>query len=284
MSVSSEIFLDWLYTVWAKLYWPVALSKFIFWIISIFIQNSSLVDTAYVFNHFLVGTILFGRATDDHFSVKSLILWLCLFAWFLRLGGFLFTARILAKKQDPRYEKLAARHTRKNLYFFYTYQMQGLVVMFTSSNLYFVFRRPEYLNGATFTIGLIFIIGGIIGEAISDQQLENYKKKGIRGQTFQSGLWKYSRHPNLFFELCVWFGFGVTGINDQPIELLGLLAPLLLWAIMNYLTIPITEASMKESRPNFQEFIDRTNKFIPLPLGISKREKLVTKENPEVYS
>jgi steroid 5-alpha reductase family enzyme len=118
----------------------------------------------------------------------------------------------------------------------------------------------------TFISGLVLIFIGIIGEAVSDKQLEDFKKKKIKGGLLETGLWTYSRHPNLFFELVTWIGFGLTGINDNAIELLGFLGPFLLWVVMNFLTIPVTEKHMATTRPQiFKEFCKRTNKFWPFP-------------------
>ena len=84
--------------------------------------------------------------------------------------------------------------------------------------------------------------------------------KGI----FRGGLWEYSRHPNLFFELMVWIGFGFAGISNGEWEsLLAFVAPLLLFLIMNYLTVPITEKYIKDTRPEFDDYCSKTNKYIP---------------------
>lgn len=78
-----------------------------------------------------------------------------------------------------------------------------------------------------------------------------------------SGLWKYSRHPNLFFELVVWTGFSICGLHNNGVEYLGFISVVFLWAIMKFLTVPITEKYMRESRPvTFPEFCKRSNEFL----------------------
>lgn len=135
--------------------------------------------------------------------------------------------------------------------------------MLTSSSLYFVFRMPHYNNTAAWVIGFVLVLVGLIGEGVADQQLDNFRKKGIKGAILHSGLWTYSRHPNLFFELVVWIGFAVAGIHNNAIELLGFVSVLVLWAIMKFLTIPITEEYMKKTRPvTFPEFKKRSNEFL----------------------
>lgn len=80
---------------------------------------------------------------------------------------------------------------------------------------------------------------------------------------FHYGLWNKSRHPNLFFELVTWVGFAVQGFSQLPIGLIGIFGPIMLWAIMRYLTVPLTEAHMARTRPNWGEFLKKSNMFLP---------------------
>ncbi len=67
-----------------------------------------------------------------------------------------------------------------------------------------------------------------------------------------SGLWKKSRHPNLFFEFLTWIGFAIGGLNDY-ISILGFMGPIFLFIIVDRLTLPLTEKHMKESRGELYE-------------------------------
>mmetsp|Transcript_41768 Transcript_41768/g.37198 ORF Transcript_41768/g.37198 Transcript_41768/m.37198 type:complete len:85 (+) Transcript_41768:410-664(+) len=84
--------------------------------------------------------------------------------------------------------------------------------MLTSTPLFFDFRAPHVVNYGSFYTGAALAFIGIVGEAVSDSSLEEFKRKKIRGGILKSGLWKYSRHPNLFFELMAWTGFAIMGI------------------------------------------------------------------------
>lgn len=63
----------------------------------------------------------------------------------------------------------------------------------------------------------------------------------------ESGLWRKSRHPNLFFDLVTWFCFAMGGIYDW-ISICGLIGPIILFCVMEFLTTPLTEAHMKKRR------------------------------------
>lgn len=123
------------------------------------------------------------------------------------------------------------------------------------------------MNPYTLVAGSILLLVGTIGETVSDYQLARFKRES-KGGILKTGLWTYSRHPNLFFELVAWFGLSVLGMNNEAFDLFGLVAPFLLWCVMNFLTIPVTEKVMAKNRGEiFKVHQKNTNKFLPFPLG-----------------
>lgn len=80
---------------------------------------------------------------------------------------------------------------------------------------------------------------------------------------FRDGLWRVSRHPNLFFELVFWFGIAIGGLNEYTLSFAGFIGPVILFLIMKFLTVPLTEEHMRNTRPNYPEFCKKTNMFIP---------------------
>lgn len=99
------------------------------------------------------------------------------------------------------------------------FAIQGLLLCATSIPLYFVFKNQAIFAGGVLTVKNLAALGlisfGIVGEAISDNQLEKYKELKKRGGTDEvfcrDGFWQKSRHPNLFFELMTWTGFSLFG-------------------------------------------------------------------------
>lgn len=79
----------------------------------------------------------------------------------------------------------------------------------------------------------------------------------------ERGLWKKSRHPNLFFDLVTWTSLAFAAIR-QPSDAVALIGPVSLYLVMDKLTTPITERLMKKKRGDaFVEYQKRTNKFFP---------------------
>ena len=268
-SEAAAIAQDFAFEMWVYQYYKIVIAMVLFWLFYVYNRNPCTVDVGYVCNHFIVGTSLFISVAIP-FYIKPVILYAALTIWWLRLAGFLVITRILKGYRDPRYEKLSENASNKLLFFFINYQFQAIIVVITSSPLYFVFRNPSYINPYTFSIGLTMIIIGIIFEAISDYQLNSWKARMRetretpgKKEIMQEGLWKYSRHPNLFFELMTWFGFALTGVNNQWIELLSFIGPCFLVLTMNYVTVPISEEHMRETREDYPDFCKKTNKFLP---------------------
>lgn len=81
---------------------------------------------------------------------------------------------------------------------------------------------------------------------------------------YRGGLWKYSRHPNLFFELVFWFGMAIGGLNDLRFSFFGFVGFGMLFIILRFGTIPITEEYMHNSRPNYEDFCKGTNILLPI--------------------
>ena len=254
-----------LYDLFSKHYLKVAISQGVMWGISMIIANPTLVDVAWGFNHVIVGVSILSQ-NYPKYSYPSLIGGGLLLLWFIRLSGFLFYNRIYKEKfVDPRYEKMAEkRKMNKTAYYFIQFQLQGVLSTLTSIPLYFALSAGRSLSPLNYAcIGIALI--GIIGETIADQQLQNFKNNRKEGQELlREGLFKNARHPNLFFELVFWFGMAGFAVNFNSLgSLFAFAGPVLLWAIMKYLTIPITTKHMLRSKKNYDQVMKETNTFVP---------------------
>lgn len=122
-------------------------------------------------------------------------------------------------------------------------------------------------------IGLAVALGGFMFEAVADGQLARFKleererldddpdaEKGV----MDSGLWRYSRHPNYFGESLVWWGFGLVSVGVG--EAWGLLGPALItFMLLKVSGVTMTEEEIESRRPAYADYIRRTNGFIPGP-------------------
>lgn len=238
-------------------------------------KNITYIDFGWAVNHFLVG-IFYYCLNESYNYIEGGIFFVFLFIWSFRLAYHL-SKRICREFSDPRYEMVFSEYSiNRNVLYFIQFELQAFLGALTSCSLYFVFRENkitsdvgEFFKNWNYFLGILLVIIGIIGEAISDYQLEAFKStfygsggdKSVK-KVCEDGLWKYSRHPNLFFEFCIWLGFGLAGIREAG-DILGLISPVSLFIVVNFLSVPITETHMSKSRPYWQEYIGRTNKYWP---------------------
>jgi steroid 5-alpha reductase family enzyme len=130
-------------------------------------------------------------------------------------------------------------------------------------------RFPEEALRWQDYLGAAILFGGIAGEALADAQLKRFRSKvANKGRVCDIGLWRWSRHPNYFFEWFGWLAYPMIALSlSYPWGLAGLLAPVFMYWILVYVTgIPPLEAQMLRSRgENYRAYQLRTSKFFPLP-------------------
>lgn len=196
---------------------------------------------------------------------------LCLaLIWALRLSFFLYSTRLKKQHLDPRYQSIENNTPKKpELTFLINFQIQAFLQFLVASIWYFLSLVPIPL-AFTFVSSLVVITGlGI--EIYADKSLERFKQhaKGV----CQLGLWRYSRHPNYFGELLIWFGFAIASSHFM-LGLLGLISPLTLLLIMRFITGPLSEAlSLEHKGTIYKEYQKRTPMILPYKLFSSKRDK-----------
>jgi steroid 5-alpha reductase family enzyme len=132
-------------------------------------------------------------------------------------------------------------------------------------------QLAQYLQLPT-TLGVPALLGallwliGFLFEAISDRQLARFKADPANeGRILDTGLWRYTRHPNYFGNACLWWGLWLVAC-DHWIGLLTVFSPLL----MNYFLLNVTgkkllEKKMSRQRPGYADYIARTSGFFPWP-------------------
>ena len=258
----------------------LAASNLFFWT---FYRSSGIItwiDVGWVFNHVLVG-VYHCYVNNAHTTLEGKFFLGLLFVWGIRLGGYIYK-RIQVGHSDPRYDLIPDRmKVGKKVNTYIQFQLQAFLATITAIPLFFLFRNLpgasslslETLKTVASDWKIVLGVGlstmGIIGEAIADTQLETFKKtaqkqEGKDKPLCHVGVWKYARHPNLFFELCFWTGLSVLGMRKlEPQSFLTLVGPAFLYVVMNFLSTRITEKHMSNSRPNWNDHKSKTNKFFP---------------------
>ena len=185
--------------------------------------------------------------------------------WGLRLGLYLLV-RVASEPEDGRYQMLRrGLGDRTALGFFVFFQIQAFwVVMFAAPFLPVAFHKAPLLAWWDVAAICVWLVS-VGGESLADAQLARFRAKPeSRGRTCREGLWRYSRHPNYFFEWLHWFTYILLAIGS-PYFWVTLAGPVLMFVFLYKVTgIPYTEKRSLESRgEDYRSYQRTTSAFIP---------------------
>src|SRR5262249_54981139 len=123
---------------------------------------------------------------------------------------------------------------------------------------------PTVPSPLAFALAVAIWCIAVGGEAIADRQLENFRGNPLNhGRVCREGLWRYSRHPNYFFECVHWLAYAPLAFG-APYGWAALLAPVVMALLLTKLSgVPMLEAEMVKRKPEYAEYIRTTSVLIP---------------------
>jgi steroid 5-alpha reductase family enzyme len=244
----------------------VMAAMLLLWLLSIALKDVSFIDIFWAGGLVLVAVATFVQA-DGARSRKLLLLALTA-AWGLRLAGYLFW-RWRRDGPDKRYVAMIAK-AKGNPHLMTLRQvflLQGVLLWTVSLPVQLgqAATEPAALGPLAF-VGAGLAVVGILFESIGDWQLAAFKADAAnRGKVMDRGLWRYTRHPNYFGDLCVWWGLWLIAAETR-IGLAGIVGPALLtWLLVQYSGAALLERRLKRSKPEYEDYARRTSAMIPLP-------------------
>jgi steroid 5-alpha reductase family enzyme len=191
--------------------------------------------------------------------------------WSLRLGLHI-AARAMRGGDDPRYAQLRKEWRdgfRRGLFWFLQIQAAAALVLVVT--ILTAAQRPAPDLGFGDLLGAFIFLVAVIGEALADRQLSRFgAAPENQGKVCNVGLWRFSRHPNYFFDWLVWVAYALIAIDVSgayPWGWLALAGPILMyWLLVHVSGIPPLEAHMLRSRGDpFRDYQRRVNAFWPAP-------------------
>ncbi|MBI5020806.1 MAG: DUF1295 domain-containing protein [Ignavibacteriales bacterium] len=234
------------------------------WIISVIIKNVSIVDLFWGIG-FIISAWLYFFLTDGYIIRKILITTL-VSVWGFRLSIYL-ALRNIGKGEDFRYRQFRKNYGEHRYWwisFFQTFLLQGILMWLISVPL---LGAQYYTTDPSLNIldiiGIFFWIIGIIFETIGDYQLAKFKSNPMnKGKVLNTGLWRYTRHPNYFGDAAVWLGYGLISISGGSyVPFFGSL--LMTTLIIKVSGVTLLEKTLKETKPQYREYVKKTSTFIP---------------------
>jgi steroid 5-alpha reductase family enzyme len=225
-------------------------------------QNAGIVDITWACC--LAFAALYYGAVGSGALVPRMLVALLGATWGFRLASHLL-ARVLSEPEDGRYAFLRAHWQGSQWKFFLFFQSQVLLVLLFSLPFHIAAQNPNSDFSPWIFAGVAIWMVSIGGESIADAQLARYRKNSAnRGKTCRSGLWRYSRHPNYFFEWLHWFSYCAFAIGSVGAAW-ALVGPITMLVTLCWVTgIPFVEAQSLRSRgADYQAYQASTSPLIP---------------------
>ena len=237
------------------------------WLVQQRTHNAGIVDVGWAASFALVAGLFAWRATAPLEAWGPLAAIVA--AWSVRLSAYLVARGAARPPEDGRYATLRARwgaNAPRNLFVFF--QAQAALTGILSTAFVVPFFAAPGPRGWPLALGAAVALAGLAGETVADAQLARWRREpGNRGRVCDAGLWAYSRHPNYFFEWCVWLGHAVYGLAFAPWGLLALGGQaIILASILGVTGIPPTEMQAIRSKGDaYRAYQRRVSRFVPWP-------------------
>jgi len=235
---------------------------FLFFIVAQMIKNNSIVDMGWG-----AGFVIIALATlflEGYYTERNLLVTFLVTIWGLRLT-YHIVRRNFGKPEDFRYAKWRKEWGRWLVprAFLQVFMLQGVMMLAISYS--FVLINSYEGSGLNLLdiVGLLIWITGFFFESVGDKQLDRFLKDSTnKEKVIQSGLWKYTRHPNYFGEATMWWGIFILALS-VPLGWTGIISPLTITILLLFVSgVPMLEKQMMQN-PEYREYAERTSKFFP---------------------
>lgn len=238
----SSIFLVWFYmTFW--------------YFLSVSKKRDDIADIAWGLGFILLA---FYNLFTGYINPQSVTITFLITIWGSRLALHIYQ-RNKNKKEDYRYQQFKSNPYIK------VFMVQGLFMFLISLPTIFISHldttRWSYLN----TAGLWLWCLGFYFESVGDSQLKEFlTNPQNKGKIMDQGLWRYTRHPNYFGEVTMWWGIWLISFYNSA-SLLSIIGPLTITILIIFVSsIPLLEKKYQDNK-SFQKYKTKTSVFFPLP-------------------
>jgi steroid 5-alpha reductase family enzyme len=238
----------------------------VLWVVSVVRRDASIVDPWWSVAFLLVTG---HTAASTGLTPAKTLLLLMVTVWASRLWLHLLL-RSRGRPEDPRYAAFRRRYGPERYWwvsFFQVFLLQGGLVVIVSAPLQLAAAaRPPDPVGMTDLAGLIVFTIGLAVEAVADAQLQAFRgDPASRGRVLDTGLWRFSRHPNYFGEAVLWWGLWLCAVG-QPYGWASIVAPILMtFLLVKVSGVAMLDAHLAATKPGYDDYVRRTSAFVLRP-------------------
>ena len=184
------------------------------WVASVALRDAGIADIAWGLAFVAIAWTV--SAVGDGDPERSLLIAILVTAWGVRLAAYISERR---NGEDRRYAEMRSEHENfalRSLWSIFATQALIAWVITLPIQVAATDPTPGFLGALAF-IGVALSAFGIVFEAVADAQLRAFTKDAdSKGKVMDHGLWRYSRHPNYFGEVCVWWGACLLYTSPSP--------------------------------------------------------------------
>jgi len=243
------------------------------WLLSLSLKDSSIVDIFWGTGFVVTFWITYYISGQLH-PISVTLLGIIVSIWGLRLSLNIFS-RNAGHGEDFRYAAWREENERRWWWFsfFKVFLLQGVIMWFVIAPLIVVQFSSQDL-GIFPILGTLVWLVGFFFEAGGDWQLARFKANpDNKGKLLITGLWGLTRHPNYFGDAAQWWGFWISSISAGGWW--TIFSPI----IMNFLLVRVSgvimlEKSLKDTKPEYAEYIENVPAFVPHLLPLKRRYTL----------
>ncbi|MEL7189381.1 MAG: DUF1295 domain-containing protein [Pseudomonadota bacterium] len=207
-------------------------------------------------------------STYGSLDTRSYALALMVILWCLRLGSFLFVRIHAMGGTDSRFEKIKVNPAR----FLVAWTLQGVWVVLTASAALVAITSTIRAQPDGFLwIGLAVWIFGFVWETVADAQKSAFKKDPAnKGKFINTGLWRFSRHPNYFGEITLWTGVLIVAVPVlSGLDWLVVISPIFVFVLLTKISGINLQTAQAKTRwgddPAYQRYRKNTPALVPMP-------------------
>lgn len=236
------------------------------WLLSLRLRNASIADVFWGTGFILVAWTAFTVTPCT--TCRGMLAAVLTTMWGLRLSLHIFS-RNRGRPEDPRYVRMREKHgSRFRIVSLFTvFLFQGLMMFIISLPVQAAIagQCPDYIT-ALDVLGSIVWAAGFFFESVGDYQLTGFlADPANRGKVMDRGLWRYTRHPNYFGEAVMWWGLFIIALSVRYGAYTAAGPLLITFLLLRVSGVTMLEKDMKESNPEYADYIERTSSFIPRP-------------------
>lgn len=234
------------------------------WLVSLILKNASIVDIFWGTGFVVVAWASFFLTPDGFLPRKQLLL-LLVTLWGLRLSTHILL-RNWGKPEDFRYQAWRKQNGASWWWrsFFKVFFLQGVLMWIISTPLLAAQLRPlpDRLIWLDFLAVLVWLIGFFF-EAVGDYQLTRFRANPAnKGQVLQTGVWRYTRHPNYFGDATQWWAYFLIALAAGGWW--TIFSPIIMTTLLLRVSgVALLEKSLAVEKPGYKEYIEKTSAFIP---------------------